>query len=111
MNLCRCSWLPAVGLFHGFLHTLVTTPRAWEGCLVLGFALVREADLTVLCHLVPWPSPSHTILCASPELVCHGRGYLGHLWDCFLNVGAFLSGEYLFSKDFFYSVTSCSLSE
>lgn len=41
---------------------------------------------------VTWPNPSPSILCASLELVCHGRGYLGHLWDSFLNVGTFLRG-------------------
>jgi len=71
----------------------------------------EEADLIVLCHLVPQPHPGHIILCASPELAHHGRGYLGHLWNFFLSLGTFPCGEYLFSTAFLHSVSNCSLSK
>lgn len=70
-----------------------------------------EADLIVLCRLVPWPHSCHTILYANPELTCHWRGYLGHLWNFFLSLGNFPCGEYLFSTAFFCSVSNCSLSK
>lgn len=94
----RCSWLPTVGLSHGFLHTLWQPVRGSDE----RFALGREAGLTVLCHLLPQSHPSNTILCVSPELAHHGRGYLGHLWNLFLSLGTFPCGEYLFSTAFFH---------
>lgn len=71
----RCSWLPTVGLSHRFLHTLwqpVQGSGRGDGCSGLYWG--GEADLIVLCHLVPQSHPSHTILCANPELAHRGRG-------------------------------------
>lgn len=108
----RCSWLPTVGLSHRFLHTLwqpVQGSGRGDGCS--GLHWEGGADLIVLCHLVPQSHPSHTVLCANPELAHHGRGYLGHPWNFFLSLGTFPCGEYLCSTGSFYSLSNCSLSK
>lgn len=88
------SWLSS----QYVVWDIICTPRGWEEWLVLRFALVREAEFTVLLPGAMAQSQSHHPVCQS---------WTGVSWKRTprTSLGILSGWETLLSKDFFCSVT------